>query len=190
MKKAVLFSSLSLLSLPVFSFGKSCEELKSEIDAKLQAKGVQAYTLDIVTADEAGDAKVVGSCKNGTERIIYTRGSGHVAPKREAPADAGLEIKDAPPAKKAAPAIEVNEYSTPVPRHPKAAPAIPAQDTAKEVNEYGTPVPRHSKAAPAIPGQDSAKEVNEYGTPVPRHGNAAPAKKDTAKAIPKVIDSL
>jgi hypothetical protein len=52
---------------------KPCEELKSEIDAKLQAKGVQNYTLEIVPAADVGDGKVVGSCNGGQDRIVYTR---------------------------------------------------------------------------------------------------------------------
>ncbi|HYA20458.1 MAG TPA: DUF1161 domain-containing protein [Burkholderiales bacterium] len=53
---------------------KPCEELKAEIDAKLQAKGVPAYTLEIVPNEEVGDKKVVGSCDGGTKKITYTRG--------------------------------------------------------------------------------------------------------------------
>lgn len=52
---------------------KSCEDLKSQIEAKLKAKGVEKYTLDIVTADNARDGKVVGSCDGGTKRIVYKR---------------------------------------------------------------------------------------------------------------------
>lgn len=52
---------------------KPCEELKSEIAAKLDAKGIQNYTLTIVKAEDVKDAKVVGSCDGGTMRIIYTR---------------------------------------------------------------------------------------------------------------------
>jgi hypothetical protein len=52
---------------------KPCEELKSEIAAKLDAKGVTGYTLTIVKPEEVNDAKVVGSCDGGTMRIIYTR---------------------------------------------------------------------------------------------------------------------
>ncbi|HXZ95752.1 MAG TPA: DUF1161 domain-containing protein [Burkholderiales bacterium] len=53
---------------------KPCEELKAEIDAKLQAKGVPAYTLDIVPNEDVGDQKVVGSCDGGTKKITYKRG--------------------------------------------------------------------------------------------------------------------
>jgi hypothetical protein len=53
---------------------KPCEELKSEIEAKLKAKGVAKYSLDIVAASDAkGDAQVVGSCEGGSKRIVYKR---------------------------------------------------------------------------------------------------------------------
>ena len=54
---------------------KACEELKMEIAAKLDAKGVKNYTLTIVDAKEVKETdKVVGSCDGGTKRILYTRG--------------------------------------------------------------------------------------------------------------------
>ena len=54
---------------------KPCEELKSEIEAKLQAKGVESYTLGIVpNEDVKDDDKVVGSCDGGTKKITYKRG--------------------------------------------------------------------------------------------------------------------
>ena len=52
---------------------KSCDELKTEIAAKLDAKGVKYYTLDIVTADQVKDQQVVGTCEGGAKRIIYKR---------------------------------------------------------------------------------------------------------------------
>ena len=55
---------------------KSCEDLKAEIAAKLDAKGVQNYTLEIVSNEQAADlkeGKVVGSCDGGTNKIVYTR---------------------------------------------------------------------------------------------------------------------
>lgn len=52
---------------------KSCEELKTEIDAKLKAKGVIGYTLEIRAAGEVKDEKVVGSCERGTKKIVYSR---------------------------------------------------------------------------------------------------------------------
>ena len=52
---------------------KPCDELKDEIDAKLQAKGVVNYTLEIVPADEVKDQKVVGSCDGGKNKITYSK---------------------------------------------------------------------------------------------------------------------
>ena len=54
---------------------KACEDLKMEIAAKLDAKGVKNYTLTIVAAGDVKETdKVVGSCDGGTKRITYTRG--------------------------------------------------------------------------------------------------------------------
>jgi hypothetical protein len=53
---------------------KPCEELKSEIEAKLKAKGVESYTLGIVPNEDVKDEKVVGSCDGGTKKITYQRG--------------------------------------------------------------------------------------------------------------------
>ena len=52
---------------------KPCDELKGEIDAKLQAKSVANYTLEIVPTDEVKDQKVVGSCDGGKKKITYTK---------------------------------------------------------------------------------------------------------------------
>jgi uncharacterized protein DUF1161 len=52
---------------------KDCEQLKTEIAAKLDAKGVKNYTLEIVPAEKVKDEKVVGACEGGSKRIIYKR---------------------------------------------------------------------------------------------------------------------
>ena len=62
-----------LFCLPAIAQIKPCEELKGEIDAKLQGKGVQNYTLEIVPADEVEGKTVVGSCNAGKEKIVYKR---------------------------------------------------------------------------------------------------------------------
>ena len=53
---------------------KSCEDLKAAIEAKIKAKGVKTFTLDIVGKDDTKDAKVVGSCEGGKKKITYKRG--------------------------------------------------------------------------------------------------------------------
>jgi hypothetical protein len=52
---------------------KPCEELKSEIATKLDAKGVKSYSLEIVPKDQDAEGKAVGSCEGGTKKIMYRR---------------------------------------------------------------------------------------------------------------------
>jgi len=74
MKKFAAVLTLSLCVTPVFAQGKPCEELKSEILAKLQAKGVKDpdSRLAIVPTEEIKDQKVIGSCEGGKKKITYT----------------------------------------------------------------------------------------------------------------------
>lgn len=64
---------LVLAAASAFAAGKPCEELKTQIAAKLDAKKVSGYTLAIVDADKTGDAKVVGRCAGGAKKITYTK---------------------------------------------------------------------------------------------------------------------
>ncbi|MCI5210252.1 MAG: DUF1161 domain-containing protein [Candidatus Electrothrix sp. ATG2] len=52
---------------------KDCEELKSEIAAKIAAAGVSSFVLDIVDKNRTGGGKIIGSCENGTKRIVRRR---------------------------------------------------------------------------------------------------------------------
>lgn len=75
MSRVIAFAVVATLLAPaVFAAGKPCEELKAEIAAKLDAKGVKGYTLEAVANDATGDAKVIGSCEAGTQKIIYKKG--------------------------------------------------------------------------------------------------------------------
>ena len=69
----IVAAVLAVAGSSAFAAGKPCEELKTEIAAKLDAKNVTGYTLDIVEADKVGDAKVVGSCESGAKKITYTK---------------------------------------------------------------------------------------------------------------------
>lgn len=72
MKKLLVLNSAFAASTHAFA-AKPCEELKTEIAAKIEAKGVKAYTLDIAPTDQVGDRKVVGSRDGGTKNIVYAR---------------------------------------------------------------------------------------------------------------------
>jgi hypothetical protein len=73
MKSIALAVALSLLALPAFA-QKSCDELKTEIAAKMEAKGVKNAQLDIVATEDVKDQKVVGSCEGGKKKITYKKG--------------------------------------------------------------------------------------------------------------------
>ena len=73
MKKLVLAFGLMTLAGTALAAGKPCEELKSEIAAKLDAKGVSGYSLEIVDKGAAADGKVVGTCEGGAKEIVYKK---------------------------------------------------------------------------------------------------------------------
>lgn len=73
MKQVILAVALMGLAGGAFAAGKPCEELKSEIAAKLDAKGVKHYSLEVVNRG-AGGGHVVGTCEAGTKEIVYKRG--------------------------------------------------------------------------------------------------------------------
>ena len=77
MKKIGIIMLLGMLASTAWAAPKPCEELKKEIEVKIQAAGVTSYTLEIVPNDEVKDqSMVVGSCEYGTKKIIYQRNGG------------------------------------------------------------------------------------------------------------------
>jgi hypothetical protein len=74
MKKFMLaVGLLSLAGTVLADGGKPCEELKAEIAAKLDAKGVSGYSLEIVDKGSASGGKVVGQCEKGAKVIVYKK---------------------------------------------------------------------------------------------------------------------
>ncbi|HSC83782.1 MAG TPA: DUF1161 domain-containing protein [Pseudomonas sp.] len=74
MKRLMLSIALFSLAGSALAAGKPCEELKAEIDAKLKAKGVAAYSLEVVDKGSVTDKTVVGTCEAGSKEIVYQRG--------------------------------------------------------------------------------------------------------------------
>jgi len=52
---------------------KSCDELKAEIQAKLDAKSLTGYALTIMASGDAPGHQIVGSCEGTTKKIALTR---------------------------------------------------------------------------------------------------------------------
>ena len=90
MRKVALLLYLTLMTLPAMAEILTCDALQARVDAKLQAKGIPSYTLEIVPVEnssnlkdtasavagtKASKGKVVGTCGGGTKRLIYTKGT-------------------------------------------------------------------------------------------------------------------
>ena len=72
MKRFALAVICCAMATSALAAPKPCEELKAEIEAKIQANNVSSYTLEIVSNEEVHDeSMVVGSCEYGTKKIIY-----------------------------------------------------------------------------------------------------------------------
>jgi len=67
--------------IPVVALAKDCNEVKAEIDAKIKAKGVANYDLQIVNGPEVTDGRTVGNCEAGAKRIVYFRSENPSASK-------------------------------------------------------------------------------------------------------------
>jgi hypothetical protein len=73
----ILLTIAAVLFVPLCSYAqgaKACEELKTEIAAKLDLKGVKGYTLEIVAKAIDAEGNVVGTCEGGTKKIMYSKG--------------------------------------------------------------------------------------------------------------------
>ena len=79
MKKFMLAVGLLSLAGGAFAAGKPCEELKSEIAAKLDAKGVSGYSLEIV------DKGAAAGGKPWPFLFVGIRGGAETAPERYRP---------------------------------------------------------------------------------------------------------
>jgi len=79
MKSLLAIVAFALATSPAMAQVKPCEELRSEIEAKIKNNGVEVFTLTIVDKDAAEDGKVVGTCDGSTKKIVYKRGASAAA---------------------------------------------------------------------------------------------------------------
>ena len=62
---------LMVAAIPTAALARDCNEVKAEIDAKIKAKGVMNYVLQIVNGPDVKDGQIVGNCELGAKRIVY-----------------------------------------------------------------------------------------------------------------------
>jgi hypothetical protein len=90
---------LIVAAIPISALAKDCNEVKAEIDAKIKAKGVVNYVLQIVNGPDAKEGRIVGNCEVGAKKIVYFRGpSGNSAIKESSTSPKPAEPVSAPPA--------------------------------------------------------------------------------------------
>ena len=72
-----LATAALLLTQAAQAAPKPCDELKAEIAAKLDEKGVKGYEIAAVENDKVAElgekVKVIGSCDSGTKKLTYVR---------------------------------------------------------------------------------------------------------------------
>ena len=71
MRTTIATLALALAAGPAFA--TPCDEVKAQVEAKLEKKGVKNYTIEAVAAADVGDKKVVGTCEGGKKKLVYTK---------------------------------------------------------------------------------------------------------------------
>lgn len=129
----------------------ACDQLKSELAARIESTGVRGYSLETVPASTPvpPGAKAIGNCEAGAFKVLYRRWA--TAPATSGGASAAAPAS-APPAK-ATPAEPARR--APAVRSEPAPPPVPASAPGPAPR----PVSRPSQAALAgsAPGREPAK---------------------------------
>lgn len=73
LRSAIALAASLLASSP--SWANSCDAVRSQIEAKIKASGVGAFTLSTIDAQAKTSDKVVGTCDFGTKKIVYAAAS-------------------------------------------------------------------------------------------------------------------
>ena len=63
-------ATLIVAVIPVTALARDCNEVKAEIDAKITARGVTGYFLQVVDTPNAKEGKIVGTCGGGAKQIV------------------------------------------------------------------------------------------------------------------------
>ena len=80
MRRLVGVAPLIVAVIPIAAQARDCNEVKAEIDAKIKAKGVTNYALQIVNGPDVKEGQIVGNCDVGAKRIIYIKRSAGKSP--------------------------------------------------------------------------------------------------------------
>jgi hypothetical protein len=70
-RRFIGIAPLIVAAIPVAALARDCNEVKAEIDAKIKAKGVTNYALQIVNGPDVNVGQTVGNCDSGAKIIVY-----------------------------------------------------------------------------------------------------------------------
>ena len=62
-----------LAAAPAWSQSDNCDELREQIEGKIRAAGVAAFSVTVADAAASAAGKVVGQCAQGRRKIVYQR---------------------------------------------------------------------------------------------------------------------
>ncbi|WP_291013202.1 DUF1161 domain-containing protein [Hydrogenophaga sp.] len=88
---------LVLLAQVGAAHADNCEPIRARIEAQIRDAGVARFSVTVVPNDTPVTGEVVGSCDNGQQKIVYTRGVGAEAPGIPAPPNAQSARPTSPP---------------------------------------------------------------------------------------------
>jgi len=74
----------------------SCDDVRQQIEDRIRANGVPAFSVSVVDAAASAPGKVVGNCAQGRKKIVYERldSSESATPPRSATRPVLTECKD------------------------------------------------------------------------------------------------
>lgn len=71
----------------------NCEPIRAKIEAQIRDAGVAVFSVTVMPQDAPASGEVVGSCDNGQQKIVYTRGVASPGPVPAPPTTAAVPAK-------------------------------------------------------------------------------------------------
>lgn len=96
----LLWAVVAAVPIPTHAQVANCEALRDAIALRFRAGGIALPSLRVVDAGQTGQARVVGTCEQGSKRIVYLPGPAELpqpgaTPKSRSAPDAVLtECRD------------------------------------------------------------------------------------------------
>lgn len=91
-------ASIFMFGAPLTSFAATCDEIIAEISQKIVNNGVPESSFQLsaipVEQDDPVNGQIVGSCGQGSQKIIYTKSDVSQEQQSSSPIDHGPVVED------------------------------------------------------------------------------------------------